>query len=132
MDSRTRIRVNAPYEAELENRCHATRAPKTAAVTPPSSRRRAVASRLRSPASPTPWTRAGGRRSRCEPDVPAPRSSTEGQSLIGTTTELDHLGQLRLGQRVRGDPRRSGQSGGGSGQGQPRGTGEARERSEAQ
>src|SRR5438093_13596548 len=61
MDSRTRIRVNAPYEAELENRCHATRAPRTAAVTPPSSRRPVVASRLRSPASPTPWTRAGRR-----------------------------------------------------------------------
>src|SRR5436309_5256860 len=63
MDSRTRIRVNAPYEAELENRCHATRAPRTAAVTPPSSRRPVVASRLRSPASPTPWTRVGRRES---------------------------------------------------------------------
>src|SRR6266446_870845 len=30
MDSRTRIRVNAHYEAALGNRCHAIRAPKTA------------------------------------------------------------------------------------------------------
>src|SRR3989442_12944964 len=60
MDSRTRIRVNAHYEAALGNRCRAIRAPKTA----PSLKRRAGDSHLRSPASPTPWTRAGRRGSK--------------------------------------------------------------------
>src|SRR6266436_1560802 len=64
MDSRTRIRVNAHYEAALGNRCRAIRAPKTAAVTAPSLKRRVGDSHLRSPASPTPWTRAGRRGSK--------------------------------------------------------------------
>src|SRR6266849_6099788 len=91
MDSRTRIRVNAHYEAALGNRCRAIRAPKTAAVTAPSLKRRAGDSHLRSPASPTPWTRAGRRGSklllsdcgRIRGTSPEERNGVRGAAEIG-------------------------------------------------